>query len=352
MATAPLRLPRALARHATGAARLVAFDRQRSARGRVHRVTSAPDSRHLAERLDAFERRIVLALTDDQIYHRLHAPRHNDYYLTIGRPAVTLVLVEDDRVIGTQSLVVKRLHVPRRPPTRFVYALNTRICPEARFGAALARLQLAGLLWAIPRCWQLLTLIPELVATSPRSRTGRYGVPAIHPIASCERVAIPLSIACPDAEADRCLTSRHHVLDLRKRLNRERVYPLASRPEDRSFNDPVWLALPDGSACGCLEDFRRVRRFAGVDGAPEIVWPGLTHLAATSTDALERLCAVAAAHAARAYEAPLVVMTDRERGGELHRRFGVTHTRIPLIFHASRLRPLPDAPWEFDVTEI
>jgi hypothetical protein len=353
MAAAVLENARALLVHAASLPRLVAFDRQRARRGRVHRVGAPDVPGHVARALDDFERTFVLQLTTGERYLRLHGPDFGAYHRSIGRSAVTLVLFEDGAPVGTQSLIVKRFHVPRRRrPVRFVYALNTRVRPEARFGAALARLQLAGFFWALPRCWRLLTLIPDAVATPPRSRTGRHGIPAIRPIAHIERVQVPLDRSAPAHEADRCVTNAARVLNLRRRLNRDRVYTLDSRPDLRSLRTPVWLALPDGSACGCVEDFLRVRRFAGADGAPDVVWPGLTHVAADSTGALERLIRVAAVHAGRVTPDPLTATTDRDRAAALRERLGLEHPRVPLSVHASACRSLPEVPWEFDVTEI
>lgn len=346
---------RAASRNAAALKRTLAWERERAPRGSVHAIGAGPIDEALAERLDAFERRVAVRLSEGIDVYRIHGLRDadpNSYYRSIGGRAVTLVAEEHGRVVGTQSLVVKTLRRAGGPPARFVYALNVRVAPECRFGPVFGRLQLAGLAWAASRCWGVLTVIPDLVSTPPRGRSGRFGIPRLRKLRGCACVGFPLDLACSAREADRCVRDEAEVRRLFRRLTSGCVSPVGGTPGARSLGAPVWLALPDASACCCVEDFRRTRRLETLDGT-EVVWRCVSFLGAANADAAERMCRVACAHAARIGDEPLRAMVEGELGAALRTSMGLGGSLCyPLSMWGWRLSPRePNVPWVFNLTE-
>ncbi len=343
---------RATLRHARAMPRALAWERERARECRIHRISAGRLDAPLAEKLHEFEQRFVLRLSDGTEYVRVHGDDVVSHYRTIGRPAVTFIAEEHGRVVGTKSLVVKRVRVPGRGVLRFVYALNVRVAPECRFGAVLSRMQLAAFRWALPRCWGVLTVIPTATATPPRSRSGRFGIPSLRPLAHIPLLRIPLDCACDGAHADRCLTTEPHVQALYRRLTRDRIAPVGGWPARRSTFEPLWLALPDGSACCCLEGPSRFRRWVAPSG-PDLVWRYPSFFAASSVDAAERMLRVAAAHARRIGPEQLKSLFDPQMAAALTTRLALPREPSPLTIYGSTWRgTIPDLPWTFHDAEL
>jgi len=339
--------------------------REHAKHSTLHALTTKPANPDLAEKLWAFERSIVLHLTTGEAYNRIHPIDFNALYRNVGDTAVTLVLEQRDRVIATSTIVAKRMAIPGRRPIRFSYSLNLRIAPQHRYGAVLNRLEVAGTWWSIRhRCTPMLACVPNATSTLPRSRSGRFVIPSLEHAAQCSRLFIPLDRADTSDLADRCITDERRVRALFRRHNRRRVHPLGGDPAARSSVPPVWLALPDDSACCCVEDPHAHMTYRGVN-QPDAFWRCGSFLGADTFDNLLRIVRVACAHATRVGDEPLMLMTDDRTAERLLDHLGRPMEPVPLAMYAHTRRPLPkgDGPapgaawgewggWAFNVSEI
>ena len=342
---------RALAPNVSGLPRMLAWDRERSGRGSVHVLGRAPVNAELRRKLLDFEQRTVLTLSEGLDHYRVHDPV-NAYYRACGPRCVTLVAEEDGRVVATESLVVRRFRIPRRPPARFVYVTNVRVAPECRFGTVLARVHLAALRWSFARCWAAFSIVPPMTSSPPRSRSGRFGIPTLRLATRCARIEMTTDDASPADLADRCVSTERVVRRIHRILSRDLIAPIGGRPELRSSSPPVWIALPDASACCCLEDFRRTKRIFRPDGT-EVMWRSLSFFAARDTDAALAICRVALAHAARLGPQGVKLMADSQLCHDIARRMTVRGPIIPMhVYASSVLHRLPNARWAFNVSEV
>jgi hypothetical protein len=97
----------------------------------------------------------------------------------------------------------------------------------------------------------------------PSTHTGRAGIPAFTALAH----VVVLRFACPVRPFDALLDAAEaDVRGCFRQLSRGRCACPAGRPAERSDVPPQWLVLPDGSACGCLEDTRRAKRLVAEGG--------------------------------------------------------------------------------------
>src|SRR5207253_2377216 len=118
----------------------------------------------------------------------------------------------------------------------------------------------------------------------PTRYTGALGIPAFSPVAKVMVFRIPVRPADREAADASGEVPLAEAAVYSGQLGAGRFLTRGGDPLLRSEMAPVGLLLPDGGACGVLEDTRRAKRLLTRDGT-ELVSAHLSHFAYKSAGA-------------------------------------------------------------------
>jgi len=254
-----------------------------------------PPPPELALALADFERQFTYPLGPVRSFRIEHGEDYARFYRSQGT-ARCIVRVEQSRVIGVLCAAVRSLLLPDGADTPVAYIGDLKIAREARLGMTLLRLGQECKTWASAHCGRGFGVVMDGTTAVPSRYTGRAGIPAFDVVG---RVLI-YRLSCPKGAShsgDDFRAGEKDVRDNFARLSQGRFACPVGKPEQRSATDPLWLMLPDGSACGCLEDTRRAKRLIADDGQ-EMISAHLSSFAFASAESGARLLTEALALAA------------------------------------------------------
>jgi hypothetical protein len=127
--------------------------------------------------------------------------------------------------------------------------------------------------WLRPKVQAAFGVVMGGTSLTPGGYTGRAGIPQFKELG---RLAI-LRISGPDGGGeppdeplganDQMLATQEAALECYQRLSHGRYASPVITPAERSEMTPVWFMIPDGSACGLLEDTRKAKRLISNDGS-------------------------------------------------------------------------------------
>ena len=317
---------------------------------RVFPLPHADLPEELASALRSFEDRFPIELGDDLVVYRRHHRDHTRFFRSMG-PALYLVVEDEGSVIGTAGAAFKPLLLPGGRVRRAAYVGNFRVAPEARYGPALLKLQRTCLRWIVRRCFCAFSVVHASVQRTPDRFTGRFRVPRLSRVAPLALMKASTSgfAGLPNG----CVSSEATVRALHRRLSRDRITTIGGDPTARSLGEPLWLALPDGSACACLEDTRRTKSLVCRDRGTEVLWMYLSYFAARSDEDAARLWAHALTHAAEQGVDTLYGATDPKLAQSIAAELGENVVRLDQAdIYAYSLLGIPDAPWTLHAGEL
>jgi hypothetical protein len=162
------------------------------------------------------------------------------------------------------AVAVRPLLLPDGVELRAAYIGDLKVAPEARRGTTLSRLARAAGAWVRPRVDVAFGVVMDGTPAVPSAYTGRAGIPAF---AALAHVIVFRFVCAPRPQRGQLDAAEADVRASFRRLSGGRYACPAGHPADRSSVPPQWLALPDGSACACLEDTRRAKRLIADDGS-------------------------------------------------------------------------------------
>jgi hypothetical protein len=315
----------------------------------LRRIPDGPLADPLAARVSAFDRHMRMPLGEGGTFRRVHARDYGRFYRSLGAGSASWYAEMDDRIVGTMSIAILRIGRGWLAQ-RAAYVCNLRVAPEARFGAVLHRFHMAALAWSFVRGWAAISITQDGPHVAPDRRTGKLGIPHFSRLGAVDLVSLPVDTGAPaDAAA---IADERRVRRLHRRLTGGIATPIGGRPADRSERPPVWLALPDGSACGCVEDNGLAKRVLADDGE-EIPWRCLSFFAAATDNAAVRLAREAARVAGSLGPGPLHATIDPRRATRIVGEIGAGRAEvIPMAIHGFGVPPLPRGPWGFHASEI
>jgi hypothetical protein len=253
---------------------------------------NAPD---LANALTAFETAFSYPLGA----HLRFRIDHGDDYLRFFRAmgdAQCFVAMDNHRVIGTVSVTVRRLIQPDGQSRSAAYIGDLKIAADARGGWALIKLARAAAAWALKHTHIAYSVVMDGTSVTPDAYTGRAGLLPFDVLA--EIAVIRLPVESPTAIAPTMDAAPFEsVVECFHSLSADRYAVPAFDPTLRSDMAPVPIALPNGDACGFIEDTRRAKRLMLEDGT-EMLSAHLSHFAYRTTADGARLINVARSQAA------------------------------------------------------
>lgn|SRR5262245_7985777 len=255
----------------------------------------------------------------------------------------------EERVLGVLAVAIRPLRLPDGGTLRAAYIGDLKVAPEARRGTSLLRLARAAEEWARPRADVAFGVVMDGTPAVPAQYTGRASIPSFVAVTSVLVLRFSCAGACPSYDSP--VNGREEdVRECFRRLSSGRHACPPGHPAERSATAPAWLLLPDGSACGCLEDTRRAKRLVTDDGQ-EMVSAHLSCFAWRDLRAGAMLLRAALARAAALGFPALFVAVPRRDADALEGALkDVEVIRAPATVYAYGLPG--DTDWNINSSEI
>jgi hypothetical protein len=309
---------------------------------------SGPPPAQLAQELAAFEESFTYPLGPGRTFRISHGDDYPRFFRSIGR-AVCFVAEREGSVLGCLAVAACPLRLPDGSVREVAYLADLKVAPCARGGVVLLRLARAAHALMGP-LGAAFSVVMEGTAVTPPDYTGRLGIPAFTPLARLAVLRVPVvaigdtregnSFPATDAEGQACY----------RRLSAGRYASPGGDPAERSETASVWLMLPDGSACGRLEDTRRAKRLLADDGS-ELRSAHLACFACRTPEAGAELVHAALPRAARAGFPAVFVAVPEAEADRLRERLGLRDVVVaPATVYGTGLESGPD--WNVNTSEI
>lgn len=226
------------------------------------RVLDSEPTVSLSELLGAFERQFEYPLGADNQFHISHGMDYTRFFRAIGDPACFLA-ERDGTVEGVIGAAIRDLILPDGSVRRVAYFCDLKLSANARSGRSLLHLMTAARSWAEGRCGAAISVVMDGTEKTPTRYTGRVGIPLFAPLA---RVMVFRAIVSARGEAAAIRAAPADVDLCYRRLTVGSFATPCGSVDVRSEIEPYGLVLPDGSACGLLEDTRRAKRLIDSSG--------------------------------------------------------------------------------------
>lgn len=273
----------------------------------IHRLIG-PAAARWAGALGEFEKQFIYPLGPGKSFRIDHGRDYSRFYRSLGR-ANCLLSERDGKIEGVLCAATRKLQTPGRGERPCVYLGDLKIAPESRGGLVLARLVREFLKEHARR--PAYAIVMDGTAVLPPNYSGRAGFPALAPggklvIWRLRAGRSPRRGAAPGARSgESCF----------RRLLAGRLAPMGGDPRLRSEIVPQWLVLPDGRACGRLEDTRRAKRLRS--GPRELLSAHLSRFVFRDPSAGKALLDAARARAGRLGFPALFVCMDPSQAAAL-----------------------------------
>ena len=223
----------------------------------------------LLKAMPDFEARFTYPLGPNRSFHISHGEDPHRFFRAMGE-AACFILEEGERVLGAAAVALRSLLLPDGGESLVAYIGDLKILPEARGGRVLWRLAQAIDRWSRPRVNAAFGVVMEGTPRIPPAYSGRLGIPSFEELARVKLFRLPSRAAATVGGMDRFVAEDSMGEACYRRLSRSRYASLGGVPSERSILPPIWLVLPDQTACGRLEDTRRAKKLF-LDNGSELV---------------------------------------------------------------------------------
>jgi hypothetical protein len=314
----------------------------------VHTVSEPPPPA-LAQALAEFERQFTYPLGPGRSFRIEHGADYARFYRAIG-DARCFVAEHQGQVAGVLAAAVRRLLWPDGTEWPAGYIGDVKIAPSFRGGTVLARLFRAAQAWGRERVSGTFGVVMDGTPAVPAAYTGRAGFPAFAAVGK----TMVFRFSCPGAPAagpeNRFAVDAARGMECYRRLSLGRLACPVGTPEERSTVAPAWLAHPEGTACGCLEDTRRAKRLVADDGR-EMVSAHLSCFAwRRPRDGAELLRGALGRAAALGFPALFVAVADSDAAALAAELSDIPVVRAPATIFGDRFSD--GCAWNINSAEI
>jgi hypothetical protein len=244
----------------------------------VHVLHEAPPP-ELAAALEAFERQFEYPLGTSSTFHIAHGADYVRFFRAIGEAAC--FVVQKREILGVLSAAVCHLQAPDGSVAPAGYLCDLKLAPAARRSLAICRLAQTAEPWLRARCDRAFGVVMDGTSAIPTRYTGALGIPAFREVAKIMVFRVPVRAGDLAGGGTAAEVSPAEAAAVAQRLGAGRFLTRGGNPAVRSEMVPVGLLLPDGGACGVLEDTRRGKRLLTPDGS-ELLSAHLSYFAYTS----------------------------------------------------------------------
>lgn len=239
----------------------------------IHRLQGPPPP-ELARALASFEEQFSYPLGPDHTFRISHGADYTRFFRAMGDAMVFVAEGGGGRVLGTVAAAVRLLRMPDGKEKHAVYLGDNKMLPAGQSGLTPVRLlrallaeaanyrQVEGIFGVVMDGTQA-TWTPDAYS----GRLARLGLPTFIEVGRIAILRIPTSQPPSAAEEHTvCSVSPAVVAEFYRRWTRGYYAVPAGDPVLRSELPPTALMLPDGSACGLLEDTRNAKILYTDDG--------------------------------------------------------------------------------------
>lgn len=311
------------------------------------RIIDDPPEPDLSNALAEFERQFTYPLGSNGFFRIEHSADYARFYRSIGA-AQCFVAGPDEQVQGVISAAMRSLLCPDKSEMPVCYLGDLKIAPDARGGRLLLHFRRAIADWLQNKTTKAYGIVMDGSARVPSEYSGRAGIPKFAAVAK----TMIMRISCEPGVRVRPenVTTESRVRELFRHLSVGRYASLAGNPDARSVISPVWLATPEGTACGCLEDTRKAKRLVADNGV-EMNTAHLSSFAFSHGDDGAALILDACARAAELNCPALFVAVAESDAPILRVALGNTKTICaPATIYAHDI--LPGTSWNINSSEI
>lgn len=313
----------------------------------VHEFQTPPPA-SLAGALARFETQFTYPLGAGRSFRISHGDDYPRFFRAIGE-AKCFVAEEDDRVVGTLGAALRTLLLPNGNALRVAYLADLKVARSSYRGRVLLRLLNAARQWAAPYVSAAFGIVMDGTPITPQRYTGRLGLPAFEELANLVVLRL-IASSDPAEDIHEFVVTADRLEDCYRRLSGGRYAAIGGDPPERSETEPVWFMLPDGSACGRLEDTRRAKRLVEAAGE-EMVSAHLSSFAYRDAEAGAVLLRAALARANREGFPALFVSVLASGAPELLRYLqGINTVSAPATIYGTGLQPGMN--WNVNSAEI
>ena len=307
----------------------------------------------LAAKMDRFERRFVRKMGDSPAVVRVHSRDFSLMYRSMGPAACFVASKPDGHILGASCMACLRLRMPRGRVRRATMSANMLVLPEARHGSALARLIGASFRWTVPRAFASFSIIPEGSLSRPERFLPRLGLPSFTEFTGIVLVSFSTDHADDAAAREIEVVDEARVRAMHRGFTRGMIAAAGGTPAMRSKREPIWIALRDGSACACIEDYEAAKRHEYIEGPGELTMNHASFFGYRDHAAAGRLVRAALAISARQGVQRLQFAVDRSIENSVVASVAVPWDfRFPMRLVGFAVGGMPRAPWSLNSTEI
>lgn len=246
----------------------------------IHRFEQAPPA-GVASALERFERQFTYPLGIGRSFHISHGEDYPRFFRAIGGTGAGVSFVAESaggEILGTLGVALRSVQLPGGEVVTSAYLGDLKTVPDPRRARTLVALAAKAYAWGRGRGGTAAYgVVMDGTPRSPATYSGRFGIPAFGVMGHVCVLRLP--VPANDGDGDAVCGVGAEELESRYRvLSAGRFAPLGGGPEWRSGRAPVFLATPDGCACGVLEDTRRAKRLL-LDNGDEMVSAHLSKFA-------------------------------------------------------------------------
>jgi hypothetical protein len=301
----------------------------------------------LAHALAEFEEPFTYPLGAGRFFRISHGADYTLFFRAQGEAACFIAETEG-RIAGALGTAVKTLWVPDGSERKVAYFGDLKIARWARSGLILMKLARAAEAWLQPKVEAGYGVVMGGTSLTPEAYTGRAGIPHFKELGRLAILRISPAKENGDG-SEQLLATQEAGLECYRRLCRSRYASPVSAAAGRSEMKPTWLMIPDGSACGLLEDTRKAKRLISDDGS-EMLSAHLSCFAYKDIVAGSRLLGVALARALRLGFPAMFVSLDEADAPRLQAALSqFTVHPAPATVYGTGLEP---GCWNINTAEI
>ena len=228
----------------------------------IHDIAGTP-SPDLQRGLAVYESRFVYPLGDGHFRIDYGLDR-TAFIRAIGGEWRLLAAESEGAIVGTIEMAMRELWTPEGERQRAAFFTEVRVVPEARRKIAATRLLQRAAEWPAPVCEWRFCVVNDATEVKPPEYTGRLGLRPYREVARIAHVRFPLERAGAPGTSMRAAEAEGMAAYERLGAGCYRFAP--GTGVERSTFTPQWLVHPRGTACGRLEDRRKVMRLVMAGG--------------------------------------------------------------------------------------
>ena len=238
----------------------------------VHRFEEAPPA-GVASALERFERQFNYPLGVGRSFHIAHGEDYPRFFRAIGGAGAGASFVavgRDGEILGTLGVALRPVQLPGGEVITSAYLGDLKTAPDPRRARTLVALAAEAYSWGRGHgVAAAYGVVMDGTPRSPSTYSGRFGIPAFGRIGHVCVLRLP--VPTNSEEEDAAYESDGETLETRYRaLSARRFAPLGGGAQWRSSRAPIFLVIPNGCACGVLEDTRQAKRLLLDDGGEMI----------------------------------------------------------------------------------